>query len=116
MELLAKEDITITQKHKLLDFTTKKQGNQLMENKYGYRICYQKDNEKLKTYLSTNSYLCARWNIEWFEKSPPIDNNIILKDVKWYILPVKNYFEYSKLWRGCPFRDYLSDFLKRSKK
>lgn len=84
-----------------------------MENKYGYKVCYQRDSEKLKTYLSTNSYSGARWNIERYEKSPP---NTLLKDVKWYILPVKNYLEYSKLWRSCPFRDYLSDFIKRSKK
>ena len=88
----------------------------IKDNKYGYKVCYQKDNEKIQKYIVTNSYDLAKWEIERYEKSPPSDkHNNILNNVKWYILPVKNYFEYSILWRGCPFRDYLSDFIKRRK-
>jgi len=86
------------------------------DNRYGYRICYQKGNEKIMNYFATNSYKLARWEVERFEKSPPLDkHNNILDNVKWYIFPVKSYLEYTLLWRGCPFRDYLSDFIKRSK-
>lgn len=88
----------------------------MIDNKYGYRICYQKDNEKIINFLATNSYTLARWEIDRYEKSPPLDkNNKILDNVKWYIFPVKTYLEYSLLWRGCPFRDSISDFTKRSK-
>ena len=78
-----------------------------MENKYGYKVCYQKESEKPKIKLVTNTYDAARWGIEWLEKHPPNDST--LQNAKWYIIPIKNYLEYSKLWRGCPFRDYLSD-------
>lgn len=88
-----------------------------MDNKYGYRICYQKNSEKLKRHLVTNSYDLAKYEIESFEKNPPLDKNkIILKNVRWFIVPVRNFLEYSKLWRGCPFRDGIFDFIKRSKK
>ena len=56
MALLVKEDITITQKHKQLDFTTKKQRKKLMENKYGYKVSYQElGKRKIKLYLVTNT-------------------------------------------------------------
>ena len=59
----------------------------MIDNKYGYKVCYQKDNEKLKKHLVTNSYDLAKWEIERYEKSPPIDKqNRILNNVKWYIL------------------------------
>lgn len=86
------------------------------DNKFGYKVCYQRENEQPKRHIVTNSYRLAKWEIERYEKSPPYDKqHNLLDNVKWYILPVKNYLEYSILWRGCPFRDYLSDFIKRSK-
>ena len=65
---------------------------------YGYKLC----NKEKKVCKVTNSLWLAK-----FEKKQ--NKNLD-------IYPVKTYFEYSKLWRGCPFRDYLSDFIKRRKK
>ena len=69
-----------------------------LDNKYGYKLC----NENKKVELVTNSL--------WLAELEKAQNENL------DIYPVKTYFEYSKLWRGCPFRDYLSDFIKRRKK
>lgn len=90
-----------------------------LENKYGYKVCYKEENSsKEKVHLVTNSLWLAELEKNLFEKYPQTDRKTKCKltNPTWNIYPVKTYFEYSKLWRGCPFRDYLSDFFKRSKK
>lgn len=89
-----------------------------LENKYGYKVCYKEQySSKQKVYLVTNSLWHAEFEKKWFESHPQRNRktNIILINPTWKIHKVKTYFEYSKLWRGCPFRDYLSDFIKRRK-
>ena len=85
MVLLVKEDITITQKHKQLDFTTKKQRKKLMENKYGYKVSYQElGKRKIKLYLVTNTLDGAIWNIRWYQTTPQFDrkdNHLINKQL-----------------------------------
>ena len=74
MVLLVKEDITITQKHKQLDFTTKKQRKKLMEDKYGYKVSYQElGKRKIKLYLVTNTLDGAIWNVRWYQTTPQFD-------------------------------------------
>ena len=70
----------------------------MQNNKYGYKLC----NNQKQVCLVTNSLWLAE-----LEKA---------RNENLDIYPVKTYFEYSKLWRGCPFRDYLSDFIKRRKR
>ena len=69
----------------------------MIKNKYGYKLC----DSNGKIHLVTNSL--------WIAKLEQEQN----KNLDLY--PIKNYIEYSKLWRGCPFKDYLFDFLKRRK-
>lgn len=87
-------------------------------NEYGYKVCYQELNSsKLKVHLCTNSYSLAKFELNYYKTHPQRDrqtNKLLIKP-QWYIYPVRSYFEYSILWRGCPFRDYLSDFIKRRK-
>ena len=87
-------------------------------NKYGYKVCYKEENShKEKVHLVTNSLWLALHEKQWYETHPQFDRKTKLKIINptWLIKEVKTYLEYSKLWRGCPFRDYLSDFIKRSK-
>ncbi len=70
----------------------------MQDNKYGYKLC----NKQKEISLVTNSL--------WLAELEKAQNENL------DIYPVKTYFEYSKLWRGCPFRDYLSDFIKRRKR
>lgn len=70
-------------------------------NKYGYKVMYQKPDNKLKIKLVTNSYQLALWELEEYIKK--------LKLIKtWYLYPIKDLEEYEKLWEGCPFKDDLS--------
>lgn len=88
-------------------------------NKYGYKVCYKEENRnKEKVHLVTNSFWLANEEKKWYENHTEFDRKTkrILINPTWKIYPVKSYLEYSILWRGCPFRDYLSDFIKRSKK
>ena len=70
----------------------------MQDNKYGYKLC----NKQKEIRLVTNSL--------WLAELEKAQNENL------DIYPVKTYFEYSKLWRGCPFRDYFSDFIKRRKR
>ena len=75
-------------------------------NKYGYKVCYKRHGEnKLKIYLVTDTYDCASWNVRWCENHSPPDRktNIPITNATWLVVPVKNYIEYTLLWRGCPF-------------
>ena len=89
------------------------------KSKYGYKICYREYGKtKLKIHLVTNDYELAQWRMQYYETHQQYNRKTkkLINSPTWYILPVKTYLEYSILWRGCPFRDYLSDFIKRSKK
>jgi hypothetical protein len=73
---------------------------------YGYKVCYRKlGTTKLKIYLVTNTYDGAIWNVRWYEKQVPPDRKThkALENVTWLIIPIKNFIEYKRLWRGCPF-------------
>ena len=87
----------------------------MKENKYGYKVCYQEiGKHKFKIHLVCNSYDYAVWRVQYYETNPQYDRKThhLIHNPTWKILPIKTYMEYSKLWRGCSFRDYLSDFLK----
>lgn len=89
-----------------------------LENEYGYKVCYKEQNcKKEKVHLVTNSLWLAELEKQWYETHPQRNRktNILLINPTWKIHEVKTYLEYSILWRGCPFRDYLSDFIKRRK-
>jgi len=67
-------------------------------NKYGYKVCYRKfGKHKIKIHLITNSYELALLEIQYYESHKQNSDRI------WIIKPIKNYFEYKWLWRGCPF-------------
>ncbi len=69
---------------------------------YGYKVCYkQQGKHKLKIYAVVNTYDFALWHTRWYERDPPKDT--ATKNVIWLVIPIKNYFEYKKLWKGCPF-------------
>lgn len=73
---------------------------------YGYKVCYRKfGTNKLKIYLVTNTYDGAVWNVRWYEKQAPPDRitNKPIENVTWLVIPIKNFLEYKRLWRGCPF-------------
>ncbi len=77
-----------------------------MENKYGYKVCYHEFGRlKLKIHLVTNSLRLAIWEVQYYENHKQQDRktNKPIRDPTWFILPVKNYFEYKRLWKGCPF-------------
>lgn len=76
------------------------------KSKYGYKVCYKElGKNKLKIHLICNTYDLAVWHIQYYENNPQYDTktNSILIQPKWYILPIKNYFEYKRLCKGCPF-------------
>jgi len=78
----------------------------MKNNKYGYKICYREYGKlKLKLHLICNSYELAVWEIQYYENNPQTNrktNKQIIRP-EWYILPIKTFFEYKWLWRGCPF-------------
>ena len=78
----------------------------MKNNRYGYKVCYREYGKlKLKIHLICNSYELAVWEIQYYENNPQCDRNTnkqIIKP-KWYVIPVKTFFEYKWLWRGCPF-------------
>ena len=76
------------------------------DNKYGYKVCYkQQGKNRWKLYFVCNTYDFAQWEMRWYENHSPPDRktNKILEQVTWEIFPIRNYLEYKKLWRGCPF-------------
>jgi len=75
-------------------------------NKYGYKLCYTNEgSKKLHRYIVTNTYGLAEFEKQLCEKYPEKvkQNNQTIRGPTWYIIPIKNKFEYKKLWRGCPF-------------
>ena len=75
-------------------------------DKFGYKICYtENDSKKLRVHLVTNNFEHAQWKASQYEKNQEYERNTnrLLKSPKWYVLPVKNKFEFKKLWKGCPF-------------
>lgn len=71
----------------------------MKENKYGYKVCYNKKNKrKLHIYMVTETLDSAIWQKKWCERNVKINN------ANWKIIAIKNNIEYKKLWRGCPFR------------
>ena len=78
---------------------------------FGYKVCYTENNsKKLKVHLVTNDYEHAIWRASHFEKYQQYDRKTKakIKSPTWYVLPVKNKFEFKKLWKGCPIK--LSSF------
>ena len=77
-----------------------------MDNKYGYKVCYREYGKlRLKIHLVTNSLQLAKWEIQYYENHLQRDRktNNLIREPTWLILPIKNYFEYRRLWKGCPF-------------
>lgn len=76
-----------------------------MRKIYSYKICYRKNNKKLKLYLITNTLDSANWSVKYYKNYPPVDKktNIVLKDKTWYVIPITNRLKHKWLWRGCPF-------------
>ena len=73
---------------------------------YGYKVCYKEfGKHKLKIHLICNTYDLAVWSIQYYEKNIQLDGKIknIINKPTWYILPIKNYFEFRRLWKDCPF-------------
>lgn len=75
-------------------------------SKYGYKVCYKEfGKNKLKIHLICNTYSLARWEIQYYENYQLLDRkrNKLIKNPIWYIIPIKTYYEYKKLYKGCPF-------------
>ena len=78
-------------------------------NGLGYKLCFSFGNKKrLHRMLVTNVYSAAEFEVKWklecfarYVGYPKLYN--IIKQIKFYIIPVKNQKEYKRLWRGCPF-------------
>lgn len=70
----------------------------ILNNKYGYKVCYKENNNKLKLSLITNSFDLAVLEIK--NKNSPTHSI-------WHLFEIKNKNEYNKLWKGCPFMDNL---------
>ena len=78
----------------------------IRENKYGYKVCYiEKGCKKMMRYIVTNSLMLAEMELRYFETNPQYERktNRKLNNPTWYIVPVKTYMEYKRLWRDCPF-------------
>lgn len=78
----------------------------MTKNEYGYKVCYQqKGKRRLKIYLVTNSRELAFWEVRGYETHSPPDRKTRkpITNAVWFVIPVKTYLEYKKLWRGCPF-------------
>lgn len=76
------------------------------ENKYGYKVCYiEKSCKKMMRCIVTNSLMLAKMEFRYFQTHPQYERNTNRKLINptWYIIPIKTYLEYKKLWRGCPF-------------
>lgn len=76
------------------------------KNKYGYKVCYKEfGKNKLKIHLVCNTYDGAVWNIQYYETNPQYDRKTkcLIRQPTWFVLPIKTYFEYKRLWKGCPF-------------
>ena len=75
-------------------------------NKYGYKVCYREFGKlKLKIHLVCNDLQGAEWNVRYYENHKQKDRKTgnLIRDPTWFILPIKTYLEYRKLWKGCPF-------------
>lgn len=72
---------------------------------YCYKVCYrQLGKDKIKMYAVTNTYDLALWFVRWYEREPPKDKTEQpIVNVEWLIVPIKNFIEYRRIWRGCPF-------------
>ena len=78
----------------------------MTEQDYGYKVCYKKQGKtKWRIYIIVNTYDFALWHVRWYEKKTPLDRKTQqpLKNVSWLVIPIKNFLEYKRLWRGCPF-------------
>ena len=76
------------------------------KNKYGYKVCYKElGKHKLKIHIITNDYDLAKFEVQYCETHQQYDRKTsrIIKQATWHIVPIKNYFEFKWLWRGCPF-------------
>lgn len=73
---------------------------------YCYKVCYKLlGKSKAKIYVVTNTYDLAIWYVRWYEREPPKDRKTQrpIVGAKWLVIPVKNFIEHRRLWRGCPF-------------
>ena len=73
---------------------------------YGYKVCYRKfGKRKWKIYVITNTYDFASWHVRWYERETPLDRKTKepIENASWLVIPIKNFLEYKRLWRGCPF-------------
>ena len=78
----------------------------MKNNKYGYKVCYKElGKHKLKIHLVCNTYDGAIWNVQYYEINPQYDRktNDLIRQPTWFVLPIKRYFEYKRLWKDCPF-------------
>jgi len=77
-----------------------------LDNKYGYKVCYKEfGKNKLRIHMICNTKSLAEWEIQYYDSFKLFDkkiNKLIINPI-WYIIPIKTYFEYKKLLRGCPF-------------
>ena len=77
-----------------------------MNNKYGYKVCYREYGKlKIKIHLICNSYELAIQQIQYYENNFQYDKqtNKLIESPKWYVIPIRTFFEYKWLWSGCPF-------------
>ena len=73
---------------------------------YGYKVCYRKfGKRKWKIYVITNTYDFALCHVRWYERETPLDRKTKepIENASWLVIPIKNFLEYKRLWRGCPF-------------
>ena len=73
---------------------------------YGYKVCYREVGKtKLKIHLICNTFSGAIWSIQYYETHLQNDRKTskLILSPKWYVVPIKTFFEYKWLWRDCPF-------------
>lgn len=75
-----------------------------INNKYGYKISFEKDNKKIQ-YLLINRLDGALWEIENYKVLQKYHNVLLPLNPVWHIDDVKTLKEYERLWKGCPFKE-----------
>ena len=78
----------------------------MKNNKYGYKVCYRIfGKRKYKIHLVCNTYDGAVWSVQYYETHPQLDRKTktLIKQATWFVLPIRTYLEYRRLWKGCPF-------------
>lgn len=76
----------------------------LLENPYGYKVCYPIDKKFYKYRFLTKTYKQAV-DIKkmYYQYPPPDDNGKPINNVKWQIFPITRKEVIRGIWREDPF-------------